>query len=214
MEPRAGQCKLFAIIIQSGVNLVSTEEIKKKDRKIDVSPRENVIIIGGRGDAWENCSASATASSSSPATSRVSHSTVTAYPYLGEGRGGERRIFWRKARAVLTRWSLGIYITPIKAYSSVRIIHAAKVTNTRTSSSAVTDTTQPMVDPPFPDLFQHLNARYEGKLEIGWTGIGSTEMLGLNVYNIYIERDIRMKDFYKYIYNNCYQEILSYVNFD
>lgn len=67
----------------------------------------------------------------------------------------------------------------------MRIIHAAKVTNTRTSSSA--DRTQPMVDPPFPDLFQHLNARYEGKLEIGWTGIGSTEMLGLNVYNIYRE---------------------------
>lgn len=191
MEPRAGQCKLFAIIIQSGVNLVSTEEIKKKDRKIDVSPRENVIIIGGRGDAWENCSASATASSSSPATSQVNHSTVTAYPYLGEGRGGGTKNFLAKGasgiRGLLTRWSLGIYITSIKAYSTVRIIHAAKVTNTRTSSSAVTDTTQPMVDPPFPDLFQHLNARYEGKLEIGWTGIGSTEMLGLNVYNIYRE---------------------------
>lgn len=71
-------------------------------------------------------------------------------------------------RGLLT---LGIYITPIKAYSTVRMIavHAGKVSNTYRlrGSLVVTDKSQPMVVRPFPlpDLLAFEWTYEEGKLE-------------------------------------------------
>lgn len=69
-------------------------------------------------------------------------------------------------RGLLT---LGIYITPIKAYSTVRMIavHAGKVSNTYRLRGSLIVKSQPMVARPFPlpDLLAFEWTYEEGKLE-------------------------------------------------